>query len=287
MACPSDESLLRFLYDEALSSERNAIQHHLRKCVECCENIAAFRTIEANLSRVGYDESRRDIGEDRCLGTTTLATYLSGQLTQSEREVVEAHLADCQACVDEIVAVDAQITAPLIQTPARGIEKAVNLDGTKANAEEEVLSNPLQLIRDRSTGPDPESRSLCYGASATLMTGFILPFALAAATEENFEFAHVQMFHSNDQRAQATVRRIEPEIMAVAIETRDGQLGMTRWGFRFSHQDGSEILTAEMALQPIPEESGLWEGRLEIPLTLTEPWYFEFYTLANERGDLA
>jgi anti-sigma factor RsiW len=130
MACPSNENLIRFIYEEAASKEVQEIERHIDGCETCRDEVMSIRTLDKALPEIIHAEPDGDAPDEKCPDAMTLAAYLDGSLSPKERARVEAHLARCQFCMDELVtAADRLPSAPsqYRKTPAHLLNQAIRL----------------------------------------------------------------------------------------------------------------------------------------------------------------
>src|SRR5262245_5929631 len=104
MACPNNESLIRFVYGEAAAQEMQEFQHHIKNCLTCGEEVRSLRALDEALPEIIRADSRSEVPGAGCPNALNLAGYLNLRLPPEERAGVETHLAHCQSCVEELVA---------------------------------------------------------------------------------------------------------------------------------------------------------------------------------------
>ncbi len=130
MACPSNESLIRFIYKEAASKEMQEFQNHIKGCETCREEVRSIRALDKVLPEIIHAQPRGEVPGEECPDAVTLAGYLNHSLPTEERAGVETHLARCQSCLDDLVtAADGLASAPsqYRKTPATLLNEAVRL----------------------------------------------------------------------------------------------------------------------------------------------------------------
>jgi anti-sigma factor RsiW len=149
MACPRNENLIRFVYNEAAADEMAQIQRHLENCEPCQEEVAAIRTLEEALPDALQADSNGKVSNTQCPNAMTLACYLDGSLSPQERQPVEGHLARCRSCLDEIVgaAERARVTANQFRkTPIHLLDQAVRLGHEPARSQDESLVERVRKL---------------------------------------------------------------------------------------------------------------------------------------------
>lgn len=129
MACPDKETLLRFVDDEVESREREQLRLHVGECGDCRAALDEIRAIDAGLraGTLALDESATG-----CFDSMALARYRSGALGDVEREKFEAHLGQCATCVERVTELDSRMTEPLLKTPDRLLQAALNLEESRS-----------------------------------------------------------------------------------------------------------------------------------------------------------
>jgi anti-sigma factor RsiW len=130
MACPSNESLIRFIYEEAAAKEMQEFQNHIKGCETCREAVGSIRALDRVLPGIIHAQPRGGVPGEECPDAVTLAGYLNHSLPTEERASVETHLARCQSCLDDLVtAADGLASAPsqYRKTPASLLNEAVRL----------------------------------------------------------------------------------------------------------------------------------------------------------------
>ena len=128
----------------------------------------------------------------------------------------------------------------------------------------------------------PSSPSAGMGGARSSLTDFVRLDRMAASS--GAEAPGGRLVHLEEGRVIATVRLTVDRQLAVALETQDPQCAARQWGFCVTRDDGTEISRATIALQLCPEQPGLWEGRVEVPLLFPEGCSFAFYSLPHDLG---
>ena len=144
MACPSDESLIRFACGQVAASDTGEIEKHIDGCEKCREEMALIRGLEATLPELAGAESKLLSPAEECPGAPELAGYLDGAGSEEERNRVEAHLARCGSCLHEVIAAADQMAAPqeYRKTPVALLDQAIRL-GAPATAAEDSATDGL------------------------------------------------------------------------------------------------------------------------------------------------
>ena len=96
---------------------------------------------------------------DECPDEETLAMFLHGKLASKARDEVEAHLARCVLCVDELVAAF----------------KATETTGTELNVPRQLVNRAMALARRTETGFDIVVRLLRDSLELLSTTGRLMP----------------------------------------------------------------------------------------------------------------
>jgi hypothetical protein len=130
MACPSNENLIRFIYQESASNEMQEIQNHIEGCEKCHAEVLSLRALDEILPAMIYAEPGGEILGEKCPDVITLAAYLDGSHSPEERAGVETHLAHCPSCLDDLVAAAGGLPDTPNQyrkTPAHLLNEAIRL----------------------------------------------------------------------------------------------------------------------------------------------------------------
>ena len=130
MACPSNESLIRFIYEEGAAQEMQEFQSHIKGCETCRGELRSLRALDKALPEIIHSEYGGEVAGEECPDALTLAGYLDRSLTPEERGGVETHLARCQSCLDELVAAEHRLanrSSKYLKTPAHLLNEAVRL----------------------------------------------------------------------------------------------------------------------------------------------------------------
>jgi hypothetical protein len=91
---------------------------------------------------------RANLVRDKCLGEENLAVYLSGDLTDAQRNEIEEHLVSCSVCVDEIVAAHQAAQAGEAEPiPQHLLNRAMALVPS-SRVESDILQLVVQLAKD-------------------------------------------------------------------------------------------------------------------------------------------
>lgn len=122
-----------------------------------------------------------------------------------------------------------------------------------------------------------------YGGSTEPLMAVVSASMGRVAASSETDVSPIWIFQSQDMLVTATVRSLAEDAIAVAIETEEPQCAASRWHFRFTRADGMELCSGTLTLGN--EQPGFWEGRVELALTLTEPWCFAFASLPKDPRD--
>jgi anti-sigma factor RsiW len=147
MDCPRNENLIRFVYNEIAADEMAQIKRHLECCAPCREDVASIRALEQALPGALQADSNGEAPDTQCPNAITLACFLDGSLSTEERQPVEAHLARCRSCRDEIVCAAEHASAAASQfrkTPVHLVDQAVRLGNGPARSQDETLVEKIR-----------------------------------------------------------------------------------------------------------------------------------------------
>jgi hypothetical protein len=128
MDCPEHEILLRFL-DRDPTSISDAVHRHIEQCGRCQQDIESLRSLDETLRNLMPLDA--PLTGANCPDAMTLAVYMDGKLSTSERDLTERHLGSCDLCLDEVVAAVERsdwISAKSQPVPAYLLQKAVALE---------------------------------------------------------------------------------------------------------------------------------------------------------------
>jgi anti-sigma factor RsiW len=138
MACPSDESLIRFVCGEVPTNDMAGIEKHIEGCEKCRKELTFIRGLEANLPELVGAEISPILSPEECPGAPSLAGYLDDAGSAEERSRIEAHLARCRSCLHEVIAAaDRLAGAPreYRKAPVGLLDQAIRLGGPATRAE--------------------------------------------------------------------------------------------------------------------------------------------------------
>ncbi len=186
MACPSDENLIRLIYQESASKEMQEFQNHIEGCERCREEVSSIRALDKALPEIMHADSGGDGSDKECPEAMTLAGYLDHRMALEERANLETHLAHCQICLDDLVAAaDRLSTAPQFRkTPAHLLDKAVRLgDPLMPWSFESKNPGVLEKIRQWFGAVVPRPRLAFAGVGACLVV--VLAVLMAHQTYED------------------------------------------------------------------------------------------------------
>jgi len=130
MDCLRLEVLLRYVEAETSPDEAEEIRRHMEQCRYCRQEVGAMQGLVLSLGKLAGSEGHEPRADAECVEVMTLAAYIDQRLPGPERERVERHVANCQTCLDELVAAVQRleaITGALQPIPARLVEQAVAL----------------------------------------------------------------------------------------------------------------------------------------------------------------
>jgi anti-sigma factor RsiW len=147
MACPSDESLIRFACGEAPANDMSDIEKHMDGCEKCRKELSLIRGLEETLPELVRAESRA-LAEE-CPGAPGLAGYLDGAGSAEERTGIEAHLARCSSCLHEVVAAADQLATAQREyrkVPARLLDQAIRLGAPSTTQRNPAAMGPWASI---------------------------------------------------------------------------------------------------------------------------------------------
>ncbi len=144
MACPSDESLIRCACGETPASDISDIENHIDGCEKCREELALIRKLEETLPEHVRAKSMPFLPAEECPGAPGLAGYLDGAGSEEERAGIEAHLARCSVCLQEVIAAADSLAAAreCRQAPARLLNQAIRLGAPAATARNRAAAGP-------------------------------------------------------------------------------------------------------------------------------------------------
>jgi len=149
MACPSDESLIRFACGGAPTDGMSDIERHIEGCEKCRKELALIRGLEDTLPNLVRSESTPILRPEECPGAPGLAGYLDGAGSALERTRIEAHLARCRSCLHEVIAAADQLaSAPseYRKAPVALLEQAIRLGAPATTARSPATVGPWPSI---------------------------------------------------------------------------------------------------------------------------------------------
>jgi hypothetical protein len=148
MTCPNNENLVRFTDRELTDADEASIRQHLIDCAECRKEMHNIKVIDSATAHLMDQKDIFHQAESKCLDPVILSQYLSGRVTLKERESLEAHLSQCQLCLDELLVAEDMLEMSrgnAKRTPAHLLAKAVGLGEKKPRATSKWPPFKLQL----------------------------------------------------------------------------------------------------------------------------------------------
>jgi len=109
------------------------------------------------------------------------------------------------------------------------------------------------------------------------------PQALAAQpANRKSGVPETHIYETADGRVRGTVRQTSADTTVVAFETNDEAFAGATVRFAFVQASGQEAYSTEVTLKPVESEDGLWEGRWEATIEISEPCELVFAVLPKE-----
>lgn len=215
-------------------------------------------------------QQRQRTGRAGCLDEEVLASYLSGLLTGDAKENLEAHLATCTMCLDDLVAVHKAVEDKGVErVPQRVIDRAMSLVSPSQRGEElldlvvRVVKDTVELVRT--------SGQLILSPAPVGVRGRPKPSQTSILQVEK---------EMGRFKVTVEVERVETELCQVAVRVRQ-EGGRPADGIRLSLVSGgreqASYLTrkGEVVFDPIPQgdynlaisDSGTPVGTIRLRLT--------------------
>jgi hypothetical protein len=101
MKCPKQETLFKYQMNRLPPNKQRELKAHIEDC-STCRNEQAFLKL-MNLTFADKRELQIPAEGRECCNEETLSAYIDRTLTKSQRVDVEAHLAQCERCLSELV----------------------------------------------------------------------------------------------------------------------------------------------------------------------------------------
>jgi hypothetical protein len=114
------KKLLAFHYDQLDAAEKDDVQAHLEACASCEKNLTLLVRPEQALKIKPASTGTRVAERTACLSPETIGKYTNHELLPAEIPAAEKHLASCEDCRHQLVAI-AQISIEPVSEEARKI----------------------------------------------------------------------------------------------------------------------------------------------------------------------
>ncbi len=163
-----------------------------------------------------------------------------------------------------------------------GVEYRLRVPAVMGRSVEPILF--LRRTAVSQQGDDPAQ----FGRSAEPIQFPTPALALAAASEVGRDAIVIdqpRVYESADGTVRATLRQSAAGTTVVAAETNEPSLAGAVVRFAFVQESGKIEHSGTVTLQPVEGEKGLWEGRWEGAVQLTEPCEFVFEVLVSPTED--
>ncbi len=192
-----------------------------------------------------------------CPDEESLADYLGGLLTEDARQEIEAHLAACTFCVDDLVAVNKAAQDNVTEAvPQRVIDRAMAL--VRPPERESFLDLVVRVVRD-SIELVSTTGSLVFAPVPVAVRG------RAQAAESNILQVEKEL---GKFKVSVEVERVEAGMCQVAVKVT-GRDGKPSEGIRVSLISGKREQASFLTRQGRAVFDGISRG--EYSLTLPEP----------------
>src|ERR1044071_8675630 len=133
MDCPDNEILVKYIDGEP-NSIPGEVRRHLEECDRCHDEIESIRKLDSTVGKLMTENQFPSSSSEHRPDAMMLAAYMDGKLSLADRESIDHHLASCEVCLDQIVAVaewaDSAAEKPQ-STPAYLLERAIALEPSK------------------------------------------------------------------------------------------------------------------------------------------------------------
>jgi len=143
------KKLLAFHYEQLEAAEKDDVQAHLDACASCEKNLTLLVKPEQALKIKPASTGTRVAEQTACLSPETIGKYINHELRPAEIPAAEKHLAACETCRHQLVAI-AQISVEPVSDEARQL-----LDALPPLEISEQVNAIMKLIP-----PDEEEPSL-------------------------------------------------------------------------------------------------------------------------------
>jgi len=118
------KKLLAFHYDQLTAAEKDDVQAHLDACASCEKNLTLLVKPELALKIKPASTGTRVAEQTACLSPETIGKYINQELLPAEIPIAEKHLASCEDCRHQLVAIS-QIGLEPVSEEARKILEAL------------------------------------------------------------------------------------------------------------------------------------------------------------------
>lgn len=115
----AEELMVAWLHGKLGAGEKNCVVAHLERCGECGQRASSLKQLDKLLQGVRLAEAPRQ----GCLDADLVAAYSQGALRDERAQRVEAHLARCDGCLEDLIAAQ---EAAEVQTEAPANNRLVN-----------------------------------------------------------------------------------------------------------------------------------------------------------------
>jgi len=118
------KKLLAFHYDQLSAAEKDDAQAHLDACAACEKNLTLLLKPEQALKIKPASTGTRVTEQAACLSPETIGKYINHELLPAEMPAAEKHLASCEGCRHQLVAIS-QISIEPASEEARQLLEAL------------------------------------------------------------------------------------------------------------------------------------------------------------------
>jgi len=118
------KKLLAFHYDQLSAAEKDDVQAHLDACASCEKNLTLLIKPELALKIKPASTGTRVTEQAACLSPETIGKYINHELRPAEIPAAEKHLASCEGCRHQLVAIS-QISIEPVSEEARQLLEAL------------------------------------------------------------------------------------------------------------------------------------------------------------------
>lgn len=156
MNCPENETLIRYVYGEAIPTDGNEVRLHVGQCERCRQEVDSIGTLDERLKKLMQENTSVSLSGGNCPDAMMLAAYVDEKLSELERGSVEAHLSSCAACIDELIAAlerFGSISENLQSVPSLLLEQAMALEQSdkpqkRPSQDEGLFDIALRFVKD-------------------------------------------------------------------------------------------------------------------------------------------